>query len=360
MTPRCWTRLRAAALALLASACGDDATVAHADPFEVRATFAMLRSGRALAVTHRAETTFAIAVHEFESQVEVVALAGGEWTGGERVSVAEGPRAICAFESSVLVASASDPSVTAFELDDDGHLTVRAVLALDAAPSAIACADFDEDGALDAIVTVGSGDAGEVRVLRASENGLDEVRRWPFASASFVALGDVDGDGALDAIALATSAATAAVFLQTASGLEAAGSWSVPCSQPRAARAFSAEGAAATAIGCDGELLIAREISSETPSFERLDADGSLYDVAAAEFEPGAGDGLATVSIASHAVGVRVVWDEPAFSHAVARGPVALAAIDADADGDADLIVLSLEERRLSFFENRSRTEQSW
>ena len=85
---------------------------------------------------------------------------------------------------------------------------------------------------------------------------------------------------------------------------------------------------------------------------------GNLYDLLAADLDLDGTIDIAAVDVQDHALRI---WLSPeregvrAFVHPVAKGPIALGALDLERDGDRDLWVLGYEERRLEILENHAR-----
>jgi hypothetical protein len=350
-------RGRASWLAALAlCGCGDSVPSTPsppADPFEAGATFALVHPGRAFAVTRVADTTVALVAREFQNDVLVVKLDAGAWTELGATSVPSGPRGVCAVGGTAWVASTSASSLT--RLSFDGSVaSVDATVPLTRAPTAITCADLDGDGAIEGIATSGQGDAATLVVVDGGSVPAIGFEQ-PSASASFVRAADVDDDGDADVVIVATALATSTVLRNEDGVLEAGPSTSLACDSPRAAEVLRAvTGSPRLAVACDGQVLLVTDPLSDAPAVEAIAGDPMLYDLAAGDFVEGGGDELATVSIGSHELELRLDGDATEWRrHPVARGPIAVAAFDVEADGDPDLVVLSLEQARLSLFEHR-------
>ncbi len=319
------------------------------DVFILESTFPLDKPGRALAVARANGVTAALVAREFSSDVQVIAIDGTTWTDLSSAAVPEGPRAVCAAGDAVFVASTADASVSSFRFDG---LRLRPSWSSQFAspPTSIACADFDGDGMVDAFVSAGLAEEATAGILDGATSAFEAL---PAAHVSDVRVGDMDADGDPDALAVSTTHSTLQILRNENGGLEVLHALTLDCKSPRAATVFrTVEGSTSFAVACDGAVVIVERPLSTAPGVAIVDAPARLYDIASLA-DSSVPAGLSVVSIESHELLVAPPSLEGWTPYGLARGPVAIAVVDVQPDNYPDLIVLSLEQRRLSLFVNQ-------
>jgi hypothetical protein len=308
-----------------------------------------------------------VVVQELSDELLVVRAHGEGLEASQRLATGDGPRDVAALDldgdgsCDLVSADTGGSTLSALLQNDVDDFAPPATYPVPRPPKSVAVLDFDRDDAMDLVVSAGLGaDAGVETWRNVGGTPAEPGAQLPLADAGRVTVGQLDEDADPElAVAIASQDGVAVVDAARDGVLSLVTMLDV-CASPRVARIADVDdsGLGDVVVACTGEaLVIVDPLGSERRVV--LPDVGQLYDLALADFD---GDGwldLAAVDASEH---VLLLWlaplspsAPPPAVHPVARGPVALAPIDIDADGDFDLAVLAYEQRALQVLVNDGR-----